>query len=147
MSKVTIQWMTGFKLEGVKFPHPTKNNVKRVREEVSKLDKGKLYLVTVTEHVDDRTKKQNAYLHLIIKQFRDILKDTGTTLSDHEAKHYLKLMTGFYTEVREKDGSIHKIPKESHKLKKDDFAEWIDVIQSFFWNRLGVEMIKPYWDK
>ena len=131
-----IKFLTSAK---TKFLFPDNANKKRVREAISKLDKELFYLVTIEEHHQDRSKDQNAYFHVIVKDYQMRVKDLGNDWTFDQCKQILKIRSGFYDVIENEKGQTLVIAKESSKLSKKAFSVLIEGIKGHYINTFGEE--------
>ena len=131
-----IKFLTSAK---TKFLFPDNSNKKRVREAISKLDKELFYLVTIEEHHQDRSKDQNAYFHVIVKDYQMRINEFGNDLTFHQAKESLKVRAGYYDVITDDKGGVLVIAKQSSKLSKKAFSTLFEGIRGHYINTFDIE--------
>jgi hypothetical protein len=96
--------------------------------------------ITIEKWSSIRTIQQNAYLHGVV--FKLIADETGMTLK--EAKDSTKLKLGFYENPNITiDGNDIYILKETSKLSKKEFGEFVDMAREFAQQDLNIFIPAP----
>jgi len=106
--------------------------------EAIKKYEGKEIQITIDKWSSIRTHQQNSYLHGVL--FKMIAEHTGYSIQ--EAKNKVKCEIGFYDEIKVKGEKV-LIMKETSKLNKKDFGEFVDSVRIFAMERLDLNLPLP----
>ena len=87
---------------------------------------GKDISITIDKWSSIRTIKQNAYLHGVL--FKSIADYQGNTIT--QAKIDIKVEVGFFEEFEVKGEKFLQL-KQTSKLSKKEFNEFVDVVRQF----------------
>lgn len=117
-------------------------------KKVKSLKDGK-YVCVIQPYVDDRTLRQNAYIHVIIRWWNSCQKEYwGNDWNEEDAKFWFKLAIGFCKKVRgigPKGEKTHFQPLETSALNKIEFSNLVDLARDWCLENWGSEPPLPEW--
>lgn len=117
-------------------------NQSDVKKLFDQLHDGK-FLIEISKH-NKRSNPQNRYYFgLVVPMVKNGIKDLGTELTTEETHDFLKGKFNFSELINEATGQTEYIPRSTTILTKLAFAEYIEKIQIFASEFLGIVIPDP----
>ena len=117
-------------------------NIKKMEEYTSGLPDGK-YKVAIEKSGKRSTQQNRYYWGLVIPILKQAFTDLGHELTDDDVHDFLKGKFNSKQVVNEGTGEAVELPMSTTKLNKEDFGVYIESIQRFAAEFLGVVIPDP----
>jgi organic radical activating enzyme len=117
-------------------------NKKQIAKLFHSLKDGR-YMVEIAT-AKKRTSPQNRYYHgIVVPMVRKGIEEMGTEITLQETHEFLKARFNSVELVNKESGEVHQVPKSTAGLTTVEFNEFIEKIQRFAAEFLGIVIPDP----